>query len=166
MYISDCPAIKSPYSDYYIIEINSEGKLIKMEYFSPAHWRKIDYYNGFSKYGDFLGITVFRMFIGAYDTYLFLFKDITPQDSIYPICLEHFEDGYYNNSLFKSSTSKIEFIKDNLIVHYTIEIYKRPYETNKKPRTKYLTITYFYENGQWNTKENDKLKKIKGYKKL
>ena len=161
MCVFDCPMMAFP--KYRIIEINSEGKLIKMEEFWDACL--INNYSCFSKYGVFFGIKTCRIFIGAFNHYLFLFKDVTPQDSIYPICLEHFEDGYYNNSLFKSSSSKIEFIKDNLIVHYTIEIYKRPVWLNKKPRTKKITIKYFYENGQWKTMEMNKLKKIMGYKK-
>lgn len=167
MCIFECPMIvqKSPsLLSYDVIEINSDGELIKKERFLPAHWRKIDYYNGFSKYGDFFGITVFRIWVGAVDSYLFLFKDVIPQDSIRPILLLYDAPPEGSRCAVHVFTSKMDIKKDELIFRYKKEIDKQRKNGVwiKKYRTKKYTINYFYEDGKWikKNKDIDKLKKL------
>jgi len=152
-----------PFS-YYIIEINSDGELIKRESFIFSCYK--DTYEVFYRYGDFFGIKTCYVMVGAFRSDLFLFKEITPQDSINPIS---FLRWWHSGRIFlKRHASNIEVKKDELIINYLIKFditKKQPFDKNgdwryKTPRTKNLSKKYLFENGQWISKDTEKDKKL------
>jgi hypothetical protein len=154
------------YENHIIIEINENGELLKSERFFHGNyfpWNNV--YDGFSKYGDFFGI---KTGAGLASSVLYLFKEVTSQDSILPI---YFSCGTPNFEcfFFYFHTPFMEWKKDELILHYTFEEREVKYDEKRDDfitkihnRSKF-TINYFYENGKWNTTDKDKLKELEDY---
>jgi len=163
MCLLGCPEHFYPFANR-IIEITSNGELVKNEIFAfPCS--NIPYNKIFSRYGDFFGIRTCYIYVGAFRSDLFLFKEITPQDSITPILFSYWH--HQGRIFYKKSISNIEVKGNELIIHYLTKIditKKQPFDKNgnlryKTPRTKKFTREYFLEDKQWVSKDIEKDKK-------
>jgi hypothetical protein len=155
------------FETHLIIEVTSNGKLVKSERFFHGNyaccWNN-DYKKGFSKYGDFFGIEICGTGSGHCSSWLHLFKEITPQDSIFPIPFECWSS--YEELFGRFSSLNIEIKKDELEIYYVSE--SGTYEYNEKNKdfdfkidsTEKFSIKYFYENGKWDTKDKENLEKL------
>ena len=156
------------FETHIIIEIDANGNLLKNERFFhgnyPCCWNNL--YDGFSKYDNFFGIQICGTGSGFCSSCLCLFKEVIPQDSIFPIPFNYWDgmEGFF----FHFYTLKMKMKKDELILHYILEKGKMKYDKNDeiylktKHRNKF-NIKYFYEDGQWKTKDTEKLKELDGY---
>ena len=144
-----------------VTEIDAKGKLLKSERFFhgnyPCYWYNT--YDCFSKYGDFFCIKAYGSWFSS--CALYLFKEVTPQDSITPIPFDYW--GGEEDNFSSLHVLSMEIKKDELIVHYILENVEKKYDEKKEDfittaqhRSKFK-IKYFYENGQWET-TNKKLK--------
>jgi len=155
---------KYDFETHLVIEITSDGKLVKSERFFhgnyPCCWG--NNYDGFSKYGDFFGIEICGTGSGYCASYLHLFKEVTPQDSINSIRLNcwAYIDSDDDEASYASITSNMEIKKDELLLHYVL-IYgtlDENYGWGKIHSSEKFAIRYFYKNGKWDTEDKDKLK--------
>ena len=161
-------AEESLFETHLIIEINGKGELVKSARF--RHWNYSycwnDFTSGFHKYGDFFGIEICGTGLGFCSSNLHLFKEVTPQDSIFGIPLGLWFN-YDKNNTTRLSVSNMEINKDEFILHYVLVYGKLKY--NKKSDSYYtkmkkreiFQIRYFYENGKWNTKDTANYERIK-----
>jgi hypothetical protein len=163
---------KYDFETHLVIEVTSNGELIKSERFfhgnHPCCWN--NYYDGFSKYGDFFGIKICGTGSGHCSSRLYLFKKVTPQDSINFILLNCWSVGDFvdsgESSLYDSYTSSIDIKKDKLVIHYVSESGTHKYNEKTKDldfkvnRTEKISIEYFYENEKWETKDRENLEKL------
>ena len=148
-----------------IIKIGSNGELVKSEKFYHRLCGRVNEYSNFSKYGDIFSIELCCRGPGFCSSDLYLFKDVTPFDSITPIpFMCWFADGEIDD--FSSFTSKMEIKNDELSFHYVLESGKYKYNKKKGKSDfkvhyrKEFTIKYFYENGKWITNDSDNLKEL------
>ena len=159
------------FGDKIIIEITSNGDLVKSERFSvgvnTCCW--YNEYEGFSKYGDFFGIKVCGTGSGHCSSRLYLFKEVTPQDSInddIPLNCWSNSDSGDDSTPYDSYTSSMEIKKDELVILYVLEsgTYTRNEKTKKLDfkidSSEKFAIRYFYKNGKWDTEDKDKLEKL------
>ena len=148
------------FEHYIIMEIDAEGKLLKSERFFHSHYRYCwnNDYDGFFKYGNFFGFKQCSTGTGFAHTFLYLFKEVTSQYSMTPILINYY---YCYIEYFTLSTISMKIKKDELIVHHVKETGKEQEEEIDDNYFKVLhvdkfKIKYFYENGQWNTKDKNK----------
>ena len=160
------------FETHIVMEIGAKGELVKSERFFhgnyPCCWNNA--YEGFSKYGNFFGIQICGTGSGFCSSDLYLFKEITPQDSISSIpfsCYVMIDDVIATFHTFY--TLSVELKKDVLIINYILK--EGTEQSNKKKGNNTykvqiideFEIRYFYENEQWHTKENDKLEKLNSF---
>lgn len=147
------------FETHILIELNSDGKLIKSERFFhgnyPICWG--NYYDGFNKYGDYFGIDICGTGSGYSADYLYLFKEISPQENQNSIPINYWSSFSIGSNLSESLSSTMEFIDDYLIMHYLLENGELDdnYEfTVKKSRT--FDVKYIFKDKKWIT--NDSIK--------
>ena len=155
------------FATHLIIEINGKGELVKSARFRhwnyPCCWN--DFTSGFHKYGDFFGIEICGTGSGFCSSNLHLFKEVTPQDSIFRIRLGLWFN-YDENNATRLSVSNMEINKDEFILHYVLDYgilehdeKSDSYNFKMKERENFQ-IKYFYENGKWNTKDTANYAKL------
>lgn len=137
-----------------LAELNKDGKLIKAEdYFHGNYcncWLEFE----FHKYGDYLGVITCGTGSAYSASYLYLFKEIMPQDSVTSIPLAYWHGGtMHPETLY----SEIEIVRDTATIHYTLE----NGELNDSmeyiiKETRNFNVNYIFGNGEWFTVEQDK----------
>lgn len=107
------------FGDYLIVEIDSQGKAIKQEDFVhgpyPSCWsdKPLD---GFNKYGDFFEFRHCKMFEEYNGSFLYIFKEVTPQLSMTSII----DYSWSLNGGIQIESTK-EYRGDTLIMKYQID---------------------------------------------
>lgn len=107
------------FGDYLLVEINGQGKAIRQEDFVhgpyPSCWSQKPL-DGFRKYGDFFEFRHCRMVEGYNASFLYIFKEITPQLSMTSIIDYSWslEDGI-------QIQSTKEYREDTLIMKYQMD---------------------------------------------
>jgi len=110
------------FETHLIIELTSDGEIIKSERFKHGNYACCwnNYYDGFNKYGDYYGIDICGTGSGYCATYLFLFKNLIPQDSQKEIPIRYWSSmGPKGQS--QSFSSSMDIDKEVIIMHYRLD---------------------------------------------
>lgn len=149
---------KYTFETHLLIEINPVGEILKSErYFHgnyPCCWD--NYYEGFNKFGDYFGLKTCGTGSGYCASYLYLFKDILPQEKQNSI-----PQSYWSSlgagGLSQSFSSEMEFKKDKLVLHYKLEDGELDDSSNFKiKKTKTFDVNYVFKNNKWTTNDSSK----------
>ncbi len=151
---------ESTFEYHNILELDSLGRLIKYEKYThgnyPICWE--NYYGGFDKYGEYYGINICGTGSGYSASYLCLFKEISPKDSLELIPSDYWS-SFSKGGLSESLNSTMDLKGNVLMMHYTFERGKLDDNSNFKAKTsRKFSVKYFYKNKKWTTKENYKFK--------
>lgn len=149
---------KDPFETNLLIELTSDGEIIKSETFLhgnyPCCWG--NYYDGFNKYGEFYGIDICGTGSGYCATYLFLFKNLIAQDSQKLIPVKYWSlFGLGGQS--QSFSSSMEIDKEVIIMHYRlddVELDDSLIFNIKKSRE--FDVKYSFIKGIWTTNDTAK----------
>lgn len=152
---------KYTFETHILIELNSDGKLIKSERFFhgnyPICWE--NYYDGFNKYGDFFGIDICGTGSGYSADYLYLFKDILPQNDQNSIPINYWSSFSIGGGLSESLNSTMEFKDNYLIIHYLLE--NGELDDNSEfivIKSRAFDVKYIFNDQKWVTNDSIKFK--------
>ena len=165
------------YDIYYapiLIECSPKGKVLKKE----------DYFHGYSghcrnfyKLGDFFGLEIYDQGFPSANILLYLFKEVTPQDSLNIIPIWHWdiyneeedEEGHAINITYIDCSSTMKLENDSLTVTYITEILvMEPVDNEKDDKVVFkvieekepLDVLYIYKNKQWHLADKENLETL------
>ncbi|NUO00027.1 MAG: hypothetical protein HUU01_05360 [Saprospiraceae bacterium] len=144
------------FETHLLLELSPTGEILKSERFFHSNYSCCldNYYEGFSKLGDYFGLITCGTGSGYCAGYLYLFKEILPQDA------QHSIPQWYWSSLgeqFQRFSSTMELKKDNLVVHYTVEDGELDEgSTRNIKETRKFDVRYGFKNNQWVTNDTAK----------
>lgn len=140
------------FETHLILELNQDGKLLQSERFFHGHYHCCweNRYEGFQKYGDYLGIKTCSTGSGFCATHLYLFKNLVPQDSLESVLIDYWEAMGGEDRNPRSLSSSLTISKDVLLVHYKLEEGKIVNDTRfKVQKTRRFDVPYIHKNHQW-----------------
>lgn len=165
-------SIESFNSVYLIMQITSQGDLVKSEKFNFGTYNKWNhYYKNFRKDDVFFEIITEGGSFLCGRVGMYLFKELIPQDSMRYIPLSEFsirhrKSRFAKEKIIKRFYSTRTLDKNKLIIKYElnrgkIKIDKKGDHIFHYRRAKRnINVEYFYEKGKWHTSDTSKLKKI------
>ncbi len=149
---------KYTFETHLLIEINTIGDILKSERFFHGNYLCCwdNYYEGFKKYGDYFGIETCGTGSGYCASYLYLFKNILPQEKQNSI-----PQSYWSSlgagGLSQRFSSEMKFKKDKLVLYYKIEYGELDDSSNFNiKKTKTFDIEYLLKNNKWTTNDSSK----------
>ena len=171
------------YHSHILIECSSKGKILKKEiYYHGTMYCLGNYYKNFNKFGDFFGLGICSggMGMGMSDYFLYIFKEIAPEDSLnmIPFLCWVSAEGFYDemtDDKYKDMTcyGKIKKLEnDSLIISYAQEydiyvtsgegrdIKSELLETIKGDS---FDVLYIYKNNQWRIASQEDYEKLSNF---
>ncbi|MCW3085172.1 MAG: hypothetical protein JWP12_2538 [Bacteroidetes bacterium] len=147
---------KYTFETHLLMELTPTGKLIKSQRFFHGHsaccWN--NYYEGFNKTGNYFSLKTCGTGSGYCGSYLYIFKNILPQDQQKAIP-ESYWSTFGENA--QSLNSILEFKGNQLVVHYELEIGKLDDSTNfNVDSTKRFDAKFYFKNNKWITPDSAK----------
>ena len=145
---------KYSFETHLLMEVKGNGEILKKERFFhgnyPCCWK--NYYEGFSKYGEYFRIKTCGTGSGYCASYFYLFKEILSQESQNSIPKEYWSSSLITQHL----TSQMELKDNELTMHYKLEtgeLYDSDFRVNE---TKTFDVKYLFKNKKWTTNEESK----------
>ena len=170
--------INELYHSHILIECSPKGKVLKKEvYYHGTRYAFRNDYCNFYRLGDFFALEVSSNGFPSADVSLYLFKEVTPQDSLNRIPIwswdifeeEDDENGHTIKITFIicSSTRKIQ--NDTLTVTYMSELgVFVPVENGNEDEEEFkiiekkepIDVIYVYKNRQWHVPDRESFRKL------
>ena len=149
---------KYSFETHLLIEIKPSGEILRFERFFhgnyPCCWD--NYYEGFNTFGEYFGLKTCETGSGYCASYLYLFKEILPQDKQNSIPQTYWS-SIGAGGLSQSLSSEMEFKKDNLFVYYKLEDGELDDRSNFNiQKIKTLEVKYMFKNNTWITNDCSK----------
>jgi hypothetical protein len=145
------------FETHLIIELSSEGEIIKSERFLHGNYSCCwnNYYDGFNKYGDYYGIDICGTGSGYCTTYLFLFKNLIPQNSQKEIPINYWSSSGEGESYSLSSSMNLN--KEIIIMHYRLDEGELDDSLNFKiNKSREFDVEFNLIKGIWTTNDTAK----------
>jgi len=170
--------VDGTYHSHILIECLPQGKVLKKEiYYHGTEYYFKDYCSNFYKLGDFFALKISSNGFPSADMFLYLFKEVTPQNSLNLIPIWHWdiydeeddENGVIIKTIFINCSSTMKLEKDSLIVTYITEIgVFAPVENGNEDEEEFkiiekkesLDVLYIYKNHQWHLADRENLEKL------
>ena len=148
-------AKKYSFETHMLIEVNENGEIMKKERFFHGNysccWK--NYYEGFSKRGKYFCLKTCGTGSGYCASYLYLFKEILPQESQNSIP----EEYWSSSGITQKFTSQMELGNNELTMHYKLEIGELSDSSAfRADQTRTFDVNYFFKNKKWITKDESK----------
>jgi len=166
------------YHSHILIECSPKGKILKKEiYYHGTMYCLENYYKNFNKFGDFFSLGICSGGMGSSDYFLYIFKEITPEDSLNMIPFycwisaegfyDEMSDGKSKEMSCYGTIKKIE--NDSLIISYKqkYDIYvmtgkgrdikSELLETIERDS---FDVLYIYKKNQWRIANREDYKKL------
>lgn len=158
VYIMDC---KEEYSfeTSIVAEVTAKGALVQHERYLHSNYPSCleNYADGFGKCGNSYGVKICGTGSGYGATYLLLFKNISPQDS-----LEHIPISYWSqkaNGDGEDLSSSINLSADKLTIYYTLKTGDYYYTDSFNIHSiRKFAVHYNFQHNKWVTAEKSKYK--------
>ncbi len=153
-YFACLPDYSAPYRCHIIMEIGTDGTLIKAERFCYGSYACCweNRYDGFKRYGNYFGIKTCGTGTSYCSGSLYLFKTVLPQDDQTPISLHCWQGNIGFGGMSQSLESDMVFNSENsLTVHYQLEEGNVDEESMvfTAKTTKRFAFTYQFDGCQW-----------------
>lgn len=151
---------KYTFETHLLIEINKLGNVLKSErYFHGNYsccWKS--YYEGFSRIGEYYCLKTCGTGSGYCSSYLWIFKDILPQNEQNAIPLNYWST-FSATGQSQNFTSTVEFKNKTLIMHYQLEEGQLDDSSNfNVDAVRRFNVKYKFEKNKWTTKESKKFR--------
>jgi hypothetical protein len=151
-----------PFVTHLLLEVDTMGKILKQESFlhgnNPCCWDND--FEGFNKYGDYFGLKTCGSGSGYCSSYLYLFKEIIPQDKQLQIPISYWTN-MCPDGLEESLNSSFNLRNDSLHLDF---IFKRgSYDRNsnfKVIKSSKFEMLYIFNGNKWRTNDKSKLKNM------
>ncbi|MCL2132458.1 MAG: hypothetical protein FWH36_08455 [Lentimicrobiaceae bacterium] len=167
--------VNETYHSHILIECSSKGKVLKKEiYYHGTEYCFSNYYSNFYKLGDFFALKICSNGSQTYNTDLYLFKEITSQDSLNMIPVDSWivDDWDIKDIKYVTGSSTMKLENDSLTVTYISEtgIFV-PVENGNEDEEKFkviekkepLDVIYVYKNQQWHIGNRENYEKLLNY---